>query len=110
MSESKLLYEIMREVGKYAAVYRCNAGRFYTKSGQVISGFPKGFADIMVVLPGGRVAFIECKSEKGKPSPEQTQFIDKMRELGALAGIARSVPEALTICQIQTGGGGENTG
>jgi len=104
MSESRLLYEIMHEIGKYAAVYRTNAGRFYTKSGQSVSGLPKGFADILAVLPGGKVAFIEVKSGKGTPSPEQIQFINKMQSLGALAGIARSVPEALAICKIQASG------
>ena len=98
MRESDLLNEIMREIGKHAAVYRCNSGQFYTKSGQRVSGLPKGFADVMAILPGGRAAFIECKVEKGKPSPEQTQFINRMQELGALAGVARSVPEALAIC------------
>jgi hypothetical protein len=101
LNESRLVYEIMREVGKYAAVFRCNAGRFYTKTGQSVSGLPKGFSDIMAVLPGGRVVFIEVKSDKGKPSTEQTQFINKMRGLGAFAGVARSVDDALNICGIE---------
>ena len=98
MSESHLLNAVMREVGKHAAVYRTNSGQFYSRSGQRVSGLPRGFADIMAVLPGGKVAFIECKTEKGKPSPEQLQFISKMQELGAMAGIARSVPDAMQIC------------
>lgn len=106
MTESRLVFEIMREVGKYAAVYRCNAGRFYTKTGQSVSGLPKGFSDIMAVLPGGRVAFIEVKTDTGKVSPEQTAFIAKMQGLGASAGIARNVPEALAICGILAGEGG----
>jgi len=100
MSESRLIFEIMQEVGKVAAVYRMNAGQFYTKDGKRVSGLPRGFADIMAVLPSGRVAFIECKIGKNKPTDEQAQFLEKMRALGAFAGIARSVPEALAICGI----------
>ncbi|MCL2198767.1 MAG: VRR-NUC domain-containing protein [Defluviitaleaceae bacterium] len=107
MSESRLLYEIMREVGKYAAVYRCNSGSIKLPNGKRFNGMPRGFADVMAVLPGGRVAFIEVKADKGKPSPEQTQFINKMQGLGALAGIARSVSEALQICKITKDTGGE---
>ena len=97
-SESQLVYAVMRELGKHGAVFRTNAGQFYTKSGQRVSGLPKGFADVMVVLPSGRVAFVEVKTDSGKLSPEQKGFLEKMRGLGALAGVARSVQDALEIC------------
>lgn len=100
MSESKLVYEIMQEIGKYGAVYRTNSGSVPLPNGKRFKGLPKGFADIMVILPGGRAAFIECKADKNKTSPEQERFITKMRELGALAGTARSVAEAAQICGI----------
>ncbi|MCL1845497.1 MAG: VRR-NUC domain-containing protein [Defluviitaleaceae bacterium] len=105
MNESRLIFAIMQALGKVGAVFRTNAGQFYTKDGKRVSGLPKGFSDIVAVLPGGRVAFIEVKTDKGKPSPEQTQFIAKMQGLGASAGIARNVPEALAICGILAGEG-----
>ena len=103
MSESQLLHEIMREVGKHGAVYRCNSGSIKLPNGKRFNAMPRGFADIMAVLPGGRVAFIEVKADKGKPSMEQTAFIEKMQGLDAFAGIARSVPEALAICKLPPG-------
>ena len=98
MNESRLLYEVMREVGKHAAVYRCQAGSPKLADGTRYSGLPKGFSDIMAVLPGGRVAFIECKAGSSKTTPEQDKFLLKMRELGAMAGVARSVDDAMGIC------------
>ena len=102
MTESRLVHEIMREVGKYAAVFRCNSGQIRLPSGKVFRGLPAGFSDIMAVLPGGRVAFIECKTCQGKLSPQQEKFIAKMQGLGAIAGVARSPDEALALCGIDT--------
>jgi len=100
MSESRLVFEIMQELGKHGAVFRTNAGRLYTRSGQAVSGLPKGFTDILFVRPDGQACFIECKIKNNKASPEQAAFIDRMKSLGARAGIARSVSDASQICGI----------
>ena len=99
-NESHLVYECMKELGKHGAVYRCNSGSVQLSNGRRFSAMPKGFADIMVILPGGRAAFIECKTGKNDTSEEQKRFLQRMRELGALAGVARSVTDARTICRI----------
>ena len=98
VSESMLVCAIMRELGKHGAVYRTNAGQFYTKRGQRVSGLPKGFSDVTLVLPGGAVCFIEAKVKPNKPTPEQLAFIGKMRRLGCRAGVAYTVDEAVEIC------------
>jgi hypothetical protein len=100
MSESQLVYEVMRTIGRHGSVYRCNAGQFYTKSGQRVNGLPKGFADVMAILPGPIFCFIECKVGTNKPSDEQIKFIDKMNSLGCRAGVAYSVDDACRICGI----------
>lgn len=78
-------------------VERIQSGLFLTEyGGRVRIGFP-GRSDI-----GGcrksdaRAFFIEVKAD-GRASKEQVAFIGKMRERGALAGIARSVDEARQI-------------
>ena len=101
MNESKLLYLCMQHLGKYGAVFRCNAGCFYTKSGQRISGLPKGFSDILFIRPDGKACFVECKTGKNKASPEQAQFISKMQGLGAMAGVAYTPEQAAQICGIE---------
>ena len=100
MNESRLIYECMQELGRHGAVFRTQCGQFFTRSGHRVSGLPKGFSDVMAILPGGRVAFIECKTDKGKLSVEQEKFLSRMKELGALSGVARSVDDALRICKL----------
>ncbi|WP_205029919.1 VRR-NUC domain-containing protein, partial [Streptococcus porcinus] len=53
-----------------------------------LSGFRKGDA---------KAFFIEVKNETGKLRPEQKIFIENMQRRGALAGVARSVEDALEI-------------
>ena len=101
MNESRLVYEIMRELGKSGAVFRTNAGCYYTRSGRRVSGLPKGFSDILYIRSDGIACFIECKLQRNKTSPEQIAFIEKMRSYGARAGIAYNVNDALNIAGIE---------
>lgn len=72
------------------------------------TGLPKGFSDLLVIktltitpdMVGKQIAsanFIEVKNKKGKPTADQENFIERMQELGAKAGIARSPDDALKI-------------
>jgi hypothetical protein len=92
----------MRELGKHGAVYRCNSGSVKLPGGKRFNGMPKGFADVMFIRPDGIACFVECKTDKGKLSDEQERFIARMRELNAMAGVARSIDEAMTICGLPT--------
>jgi len=68
----------------------------------------KGFSDIFVVSPTivtpdmigklvARAGFVEVKTPKGKPTSEQINFIEQMQKLGARAGVARSIEDAIQI-------------
>jgi hypothetical protein len=96
--ESRLVYDIMRELGKHGAVYRCNSGSVKLPNGKRFNGMPKGFSDILFIREDGTARFVECKTDKGKPSSEQERFIARMQSLRAKAGVARSVEEAMNIC------------
>lgn len=72
------------------------------------TGLEKGFSDLLVVQPiiisvadvGHRIAracFIEVKTQTGRASSDQKNFISQMQNLGAKAGIARSVEDAIHI-------------
>ena len=59
-----------------------------------------GVPDRLVVLPGGRVIFVELKAEGGRLSPMQRQQLARLRRLGADAckvksetGVARFLEE-----------------
>jgi hypothetical protein len=71
-------------------------------------GLHKGSSDLIGITPvtitpdmiGKRMGIftaIEVKTPKGKPTDEQINFIQRVRDLGGFAGVARSVEEALEI-------------
>jgi hypothetical protein len=53
----------------------------------------KGVADIICVLPEGKVAFVEVKTKTGKQSADQVLFKKRVESLGALYIVARSVED-----------------
>ena len=78
--------------------FRINVGKVKMKDGRWFStGAPKGFPDLFGFRSDGRIFFIEVKNETGKVRPEQEKFIEQMKKRGALAGVARSVEEAMEI-------------
>lgn len=93
-------------------VFRTNAGEFWQgrqvysqEFGQCVlinlrkvDGLPKGFSDLLVI-DGDGVAFIETKAPGGKASDEQLRFLNIMSSMGHRAGIAKSVEEAIAICE-----------
>ncbi|OFZ03688.1 MAG: hypothetical protein A2X97_14095 [Bdellovibrionales bacterium GWA1_52_35] len=54
----------------------------------------KGTSDILGILPDGRLLAIEVKSETGRLTPEQKEFIGSINRRGGLAFMARSVDDA----------------
>lgn len=79
-------------------VFRANVGRFQTKDGRWFdTGLPKGFSDLMAVKDG-RIYFLEVKTETGRASQEQLNFLAVMRDrYGCVSGIVRSVEEAVEL-------------
>ena len=99
-NESRLVFEIMRELGKHGAVYRTNSGAIRLPSGKYFRALPEGFSDVMLIRSDGAACFVEVKVKPNKPTDKQTAFIDKMRGLNCPAGIAYSVEDAAAICGI----------
>lgn len=67
-------------------VYRSNGGK-YTE---------KGSSDILGIYRG-KMLCIEVKSQTGRLSPEQETFLNRMQELGAIAGMVRSLDQAIQL-------------
>jgi len=80
------------------AVFRINTGKFKLADGRWFDvGVPKGFSDLIAVRDG-KIYFLEIKTENGKASPEQLNFIAVMRDrYGCTAGIVRSVEDAVRL-------------
>ena len=49
----------------------------------------RGIPDRMVLLPGGRVYFLELKTDTGRVSPAQVRFISFLQSLGFFSDIIR---------------------
>jgi hypothetical protein len=97
MTEKDIQNRIRVALSEHGVVLRLNVGTFQTQDGRIIaSGLPPGCPDLLFI-GNGYIAFIEVKTLKGRVSPEQKRFIDRVRKLGHKAGIARSVEEALNI-------------
>jgi hypothetical protein len=106
-----------------ATCFRANVGEAYigdsivknsdgsitiTKPRRFNTGLPKGFTDLLCVIPvtitadmvGQTLAiagFIEVKTPQGRVRKEQKEFIECMQRLGARAGVARSPEDAIKI-------------
>lgn len=101
MREKTIQNEIRLALNPYAVVFRANCGTFMAADGRYIStGLPNGFSDLFGVRKkDGRAFFIEVKNETGRVRPEQAKFLEQMKKLGAITGVARSGADAVRIIQ-----------
>ena len=110
MSEQAIQQRIRLAVSRGATrLWRNNTGRLRDERGQLVTfGLCPGSADLIgyrsvVVTPDmvGQTlavfAAVEVKGERGRPTPEQTAFLEHVAAAGGLAGIARSVEDAERI-------------
>lgn len=68
-------------------------------------GGPKGCADILGVLPGGRFLAIETKrTHGGTRSAEQVEFLEAVNRMGGLGFFAKSLDEAVEALKPVIGG------
>lgn len=54
-----------------------------------------GSPDIIACSPKGQFVAIECKSNKGKITPSQKQFLDNVRKRGGLALVVRNIDDLI---------------
>lgn len=114
MREQEIQNRIREALNPYGRFFRINVGQAWTgetviqlQDGDVLiknarpfsTGIPKGSSDLFGVTNSGQAVFIEVKTPTGRVRPEQEQFLSVMRSLGARAGIARSVEDAIKIVE-----------
>ena len=78
-------------------------GDFFTKYGSLVSVGKPGESDIWGHRPDGKAFYLEVKMPGKKPRRDQLEFIEAMKNSGAIAGWCTTIPEALNIVF-----GGEN--
>ena len=113
MSEQELQQRIRLELGQGPVrLWRNNVGALRDERGRLVSyGLCRGSSDLiglrqLTIGPehlGQTVAVfcaLEIKAQRGRPTGEQEQFLAVVQELGGLAGVVRSVPEARSVLQL----------
>ena len=60
-------------------------------------GLCKGSADIIGIGEGGRFVAAEVKTATGRVSAEQRAFLEHVNRRGGIAGVVRSVDDALAL-------------
>jgi hypothetical protein len=95
-------------------LFRNNTGTLPDKNGRPVSfGLAKGSADLIgwttrTITPemvGQQVAIftsIEVKAATGRIRPEQQQWLNAVQAAGGIAGVARSVGEAMDLLSVTT--------
>ena len=99
LDETRLQNEIIVALCQNGCVARNHTvGQFYTKYGGIVNIGQHGEADIWGHrICDGRAIYIEVKLPGEHPRPDQKKFLEAMRKLGAISGVAHSVEEALKI-------------
>jgi hypothetical protein len=69
--------------------WRNNTGAVQVRPGQFMRFGKVGSSDILGCLPEGRFLAVEVKAPDGRLSPEQREFLDKIRGLGGIAVVVR---------------------
>ena len=104
-SESELLkaiLQLLRRHPKVALCWRQNSGTFAERNRDgttryIRANTQRGMSDIMGALMDGRTLAIEVKSRTGRMRPGQEEFLATIRQAGGVAGVCRSVEDAVAL-------------
>lgn len=93
--ESKIVEAILKRLRAWKyKVWRNDTGCYSGPNGQMISyGLCRGSSDIIGIAPNGRFVAIECKTEKGRLTDHQRNFLSKIEENDGIAIVARSLKD-----------------
>lgn len=100
MSEALLLKAILNRLAYIRGTHalRLNSGMAILGTGArklAIKGCEPGTPDVMVMLPGGSVVWIEVKTPTGRVSKTQKAWHARAGKMGHTVHVVRSVQEAV---------------
>lgn len=111
LRESQIQNEIRLKVSEQCpgVIFRTNAGeawqgdkvwsqefrQYVLVNMRPYKGLPKGFADTIYFGPAADTVFLEVKTDKGKTSKNQDNFLALMRKFGHSTAVVRSAAEAV---------------
>lgn len=90
--------QALREAGWVC--WRSQVGSFRSGSGAWFRTGTKGLADLCAIIPpNGRLLLVECKTETGRLSKDQDQFLTTAGEQGAFCVVLEDVIHLKWIIQ-----------
>lgn len=87
----RAILDWLRVNGIYAFRNNQQGVPLHDGSGRYRPSPTRGVADILGVIPGGRFLAVEVKGRRGKPTPQQAEFIARVNEKGGLAVVATCI-------------------
>jgi len=109
-TEAEILRAIIQLLQRHPRVAQCwrqNSGTFQERNRDgsvryIRANTQKGMSDIMGILKDGRTLAIEVKSRTGRMRPGQEEFLQTIRSAGGVAGVCRSVEDAVRLLEDKT--------
>ena len=106
-SEAEILraiLQLLRRHPKVALCWRQNSGTFAERNRDgsvryIRANTQRGMSDIMGAMMDGRTLAIEVKSRTGRMRPGQEEFLQQIRAAGGVAGVCRSVDDAVRLLE-----------
>jgi hypothetical protein len=100
----KAVMALLKRHPKIAQCWRQNSGTFQERNRDgsvryIRANTAKGMSDIMGVMKDGRTLAIEVKSATGRMRPGQEEFLATIRQAGGVAGVCRSVEDAVALLE-----------
>ena len=95
--EAAALVEVLKALRAHPAVCWCermNSGAVRIGARFVRFGWP-GCPDVLGQLKDGRLLGVEVKAAKGRTSPEQVAFLERINRAGGLAFVARDLRDVV---------------
>jgi hypothetical protein len=95
--EAAALLEVLKALRTHPAVAwveRQNSGAVRVGGRFVRFGWP-GCPDVLGQLQDGRLLGVEVKAAKGRASPEQVAFLERINQAGGVAFVARDLRDVL---------------
>ena len=102
----RAILQLLRRHPKVALCWRQNSGTFQERNRDgsvryIRANTQRGMSDIMGAMMDGRTLAIEVKSRTGRMRPGQEEFLASIRAAGGVAGVCRSVDDAVRLLEGQ---------
>jgi hypothetical protein len=106
-SEADILKAVMSLLKRHPKVAQCwrqNSGTFQERNRDgsvryIRANTQRGMSDIMGIMSDGRTLAVEVKSRTGRMRPGQEEFLQTIRSAGGVAGVCRSVDDAVRLLE-----------